>query len=173
MPLDPINDKFEVYDKNTKRQRLVDVSDVVAGTAAPPIPLYDGTVAGAIPITETGTPVVLTLSPPFPPRSLAALTTEPPGRYNLIFSLTATITHTVADPNDRYGGKIFAVVKVNTTEVARSHAAVVFSGEEFSVLVTKTVQLADGDEVSVELVGDVDADVTPDQCYLQAVYLSA
>jgi hypothetical protein len=35
------------------------------------------------------------------------------------------------------------------------------------------VQLADGDEVSVELVGDVDADVTPDQCYLQAVYLSA
>jgi hypothetical protein len=169
MPLDPVNDKFEVYDVATKRQRLIDVTEVLSGS--PIIPLYEGNSTGTITITDDNAAVAVVFTPVFPARATASAT-EPPGLYNLIFSLTGTIEHTVTDPNDRFGGKVYAVVKVGTTEVARNHAPVVFTGEEFSLLVTKVVQLADTDVVSVELQGDVNAIITPDQCFLQAAYMN-
>ena len=169
MPIDPIYDKFQIFNNDTKRQRLLDASEVLSGAAV--VPLYDATSTAPITITDDNAAVPVVFTPVFPAR-VNASANEPPGRYNLIFSLTGTVEHTVADPNDRFGGKIYAVLKVGATEVARNHAPVVFTGEEFSISITKVVQLADTDVISVELQGDVNATITPDQCYLQAAYMN-
>lgn len=169
MPIDPINDKFQLYNKDTKRQRLLDASEVLSGAAV--VPLYDAISTDPITITDDNAAIAVVFTPVFPAR-VNASATEPPGRYNLIFSLTGTVEHTVADPNDRFGGKIYAVLKIGTTEIARNHAPVVFTGEEFSLGITKVVQLANADVISVELHGDVNAIITPDQCFLQAAYMN-
>ena len=167
MALDPVNDKVEIYNTLTKRQRLADVSDFSNVTSVPP---YICDALTPIPCTA-GTPVTLVFAPPFNARA-SANPAEPPGFYNVYFSLTGTIDHTAGQPNDRFGAKIKTTVTAGAA-TAIDQAPVVFTGEDFTIRVVKAFQLADTKTIVVTVQTDVDCTITPTEAFLQAVYLSA
>lgn len=169
MPLDPINDKVQIYNQDTKKQRLADVTDF-ANTPIVPVVPYLGLVTTPQAVTA-GAPLVLVFTPPFDARN-ALDTALSPGFYNVVFMLTGTIDHTTGDPNDRYGAKIRATVTVGAS-TSTAQAPVVFDGEDFTISINRMFQIADGETIVVELVSDVDGDINPIQCYLQAAYLYA
>jgi hypothetical protein len=169
MPLNPAEDKVQIYNEVTKRQRLANVSDIT-GTPVTPVTPYLGVTTDPLAVV-TGTPLTLVFTPPFVARDANTAGLNP-GFYNVVFLLTGTITHTVADPNDRYGAKLRAVVTVGASSTT-TNAPVVFTGEDFTISATRGFQIADTESITVELLSDVDGEITITQCYLQAAYLYA
>lgn len=169
MPLDPINDKVQIYNRDTKRQRLADISDLT-GTPVTPVTPFLGVATDPIAVTA-GSPVTLVFTPAFQARDANTAGLNP-GFYNVVFLLSGTINHTVGDPNDRFGAKLKGTVTVGGSATT-TNAAVVFTGEDFTISATRGFQIADTETITVELLSDIDGEITIGQCYLQAAFLYA